>query len=100
MLRMVTVGREVVREIRFRSGRPGGRPRWVVQVARTDVLSRRADPHVPLKIAALLPRRPHLPMSGCPNSAASYYKHQLLKRANHILHVDISALVMLIIDTL
>jgi hypothetical protein len=46
-----------------RSGRPGGWPRWVVQVARTDVLSRRADPHALLKIAALLPRRPHLPMS-------------------------------------
>ena len=33
----------------------GGRQRWVIQVARTDVLSRRTDPHAALKIAALLP---------------------------------------------
>jgi hypothetical protein len=36
--------------------------------ARTDVLSRPADPHAMLKIANLLPRRPHLPMSGCPQA--------------------------------
>jgi hypothetical protein len=39
----------------------GGRPRRVAQVARTDVLSHRADPHTLLKIAARQPYRPHLP---------------------------------------
>ena len=32
--------------------------------ARTDVLSRRADLHAMLRIAGLLPRRPHLPNRG------------------------------------
>jgi hypothetical protein len=41
-------------------GDQDGRPRR----ARTDVLSRCADRHAMHKIAGLLPRRPHLPMSG------------------------------------
>jgi hypothetical protein len=40
------------------AGDQDGRPRR----ARTDVLSRRADLHAMLRIAGLLPRRPHLPM--------------------------------------
>jgi hypothetical protein len=35
--------------------------KMVVQGANTDVLSRRADLHAMLRIAGLLPRRPHLP---------------------------------------
>src|SRR5712691_4132254 len=60
------------------SGRPGGRPRRVVQVARTDVLSHRADPHALLKIAAPQPRRPHLHVMSTPARAylcASWNTH-------------------------
>jgi hypothetical protein len=37
--------------------------------ARTDVLSRHADPHAMLKIAGLPPRRPHLPMCARPHGS-------------------------------
>ena len=47
--------------------------------ARTDILSRHADPHAMLKIAGLPPRRPHLPNSAsCPCAYLCTVRHGCL----------------------